>query len=103
MKRKRLRRLKKLLAVPLLLAVLLFFTVAIDSLGQSNAAEEKIHLEEALAKAAVACYAIEGAYPPSAEYLTEHYGIQINTDRFVVKYELYASNLMPDITVIEIK
>ena len=58
-------------------------------------------LEEALSRAAVACYALEGAYPPDLEYLIENYNVQINTDRFTVKYELYASNLMPDITVLD--
>lgn len=85
----------------LLIAVLLVFLSAVDSLDRGNIAEEKAHLEEALTKAIVSCYAIEGAYPPSLEYLTEHYGVQINQKRFVVKYELYASNLMPDITVLE--
>ncbi|MBO5778449.1 MAG: hypothetical protein J6R82_02660 [Clostridia bacterium] len=62
-----------------------------------------MRLEEALTRAAVACYAIEGAYPPTLEYLVENYDVQINTERFTVKYELYASNLMPDITVLDYK
>ena len=63
--------------------------------------EEKEQLEAALHKATVSCYSIEGAYPPSLEYLIENYGIQINTKRFTVKYEYCASNMMPDITVLE--
>jgi len=82
---------------------LLFFFGAVDSLDREHLSEEKLHLEEALKNAAISCYAVEGAYPPNAEYLTEHYGVQVNRERFVVKYELYASNLMPDITVIERK
>ena len=37
------------------------------------------------------------------KYLVENYDVQINTERFTVKYELYASNLMPDITVLDHK
>ena len=55
---------------------------------------------EKIMNASVSCYAIEGSYPPSIEYLVENYGIQIDTKRFTVKYELYASNLMPEITVL---
>ena len=58
-------------------------------------------MEDALRRAAVACYAAEGIYPPDISYLEEHYGIQIDKDRFAVYYDVFASNLMPDITVIE--
>ena len=34
------------------------------------------------------------------EYLEEHYGIQIDRERYNVFYEGFASNIMPDITVI---
>ena len=81
----------------------MFFLAALTNLSQDRAAEDKQQLERALTKAAVSCYAIEGAYPPSLEYLVERYGIQINPARYTVKYELFASNFMPDITVVEHK
>ena len=58
-------------------------------------------LEEALRRAAVACYAAEGIYPPNVEYMVEHYGLQIDSRRYVVSYTSFAENLMPDITVLE--
>ena len=60
-----------------------------------------MQLEEAVRRSAVACYAAEGAYPPDVEYLEEHYGLQVDRERYAVKYEVIASNLMPDITVLE--
>ncbi|MBR6739883.1 MAG: hypothetical protein IKM04_02295 [Clostridia bacterium] len=57
--------------------------------------------ERALRRAAAACYAVEGVYPPSVDYLIEHYGLAVDLDRYAVFYEVYAENLMPDITVIE--
>lgn len=63
-------------------------------------AEGDITLRNAIARATVQCYAIEGRYPPSVEYLEEHYGIQIDRRRYNVFYEGFASNIMPDITVI---
>ena len=62
--------------------------------------QDKTQLENALKNAAVSCYAIEGTYPPSAEYLIENYSVQVDEERFAVKYEFYGSNLMPDITVL---
>ena len=50
-------------------------------------------------RASVQCYAIEGRYPPSLEYLAQHYGIQIDKERYDVFYSGFASNFMPDITV----
>ncbi len=82
-------------------AVLLFFLTALSNMDDGKALEEKLQLENALKSSTVACYAIEGAYPPNLDYLIENYGIQINGARFVVKYEYQASNLMPDITVLD--
>ena len=59
-------------------------------------------LRSAIARASVQCYAIEGRYPPSVQYLEENYGIRIDRERFHVFYEGFASNIMPDITVISI-
>ncbi len=87
--------------VLVILCVLFCFLTALSNLDKGQAIEEKERLQEALSRAAVACYAIEGAYPPNLEYLIENYDVQINTERFTVKYELYASNLMPDITVLD--
>ncbi|MBO4971280.1 MAG: hypothetical protein J6D45_00525 [Clostridia bacterium] len=80
--------------------VLAFFLAALSNVDKDKTAEDRIQLEKAIINAAVSCYAIEGSYPPSIEYLAENYGLQIDTERFTVKYELYASNLMPDITVL---
>ena len=49
----------------------------------------------------MACYAAEGVYPPDLAYLEEHYGVQINEKHFAVYYDAFASNMMPDITVLE--
>jgi len=80
--------------------VLAFFLTALSNVDKEKTSEDRIQLEKATINAAVSCYAIEGSYPPSIEYLAENYGLQIDTERFTVKYELYASNLMPDITVL---
>ena len=102
MKKQIFLRLTKLILPVIIISVFFLFVSVIGSLQRGNLAEEKQQLEEALLQAAVSCYALEGAYPPSLDYLTEHYGIQINEKYFVVKYELYASNLLPDITVLTV-
>ena len=54
-------------------------------------------------RACIQCYAIEGRYPPSVEYLEENYGIQIDHDKYNVFYDGFASNIMPEITVIPVE
>ena len=34
------------------------------------------------------------------DYLREHYGIRIDENRYIVFYEVFAENLMPEITVL---
>lgn len=85
----------------LAVVILLSFLSGLSNLSQGSADEDKRQLETALRRAAVACYAAEGIYPPDLAYLEEHYGIQIDETRYAVSYEAIASNLMPDITVLE--
>lgn len=87
-----------LLAAALLLAGFFSAVVQLDSV---QTREGRQQLEDALRRAAVACYAAEGIYPPTLQYLTQHYGVQINEERYAVFYEVYADNLMPEITVLD--
>ena len=59
-------------------------------------------LEDSVRRAVVKCYAVEGSYPENVAYLEDHYGIHIDRTKYVVHYEIFASNIMPDITVIEL-
>lgn len=63
--------------------------------------ESMKQLENSIRKATMTCYATEGVYPPTLEYLKKNYGIQIDESRFTVFYEVFAKNLMPEITVME--
>lgn len=92
--------------VPIVLAILAIlalaiFLQAISHLETRNTLEDKKQLEDTLSKAVVACYSIEGAYPPSIDYLVEVFGIHYNTDRYIVQYVYYGSNILPDITVLD--
>ena len=58
-------------------------------------------LKAAVERSARQCYVVEGFYPPSLEYLEENYGLQINTDEFYVVYDVFASNISPDVRVVK--
>lgn len=82
-------------------AVLAFFAGSLGALDKGQSEEGLRQLEEALRRGCVACYATEGAYPPDLEYLEEHYGVQVDRERYNVFYDIFAANLMPGITVLE--
>lgn len=81
--------------------VLALFT-ALSNLESGQSAEARAQLEDAIHRAVVSCYATEGFYPPTLDYVEEYYGIQIDSSRYAVFYEIFAENLMPDITVLEL-
>ena len=88
--------------MPLVVAgLLLCFLSGIANITRGHSQEEKSRLEDVLREAAVACYAVEGFYPPNLAYLEKHYGVQIDERHYIVHYTSIAKNLMPDITVLE--
>ena len=89
-----------LLLAAVALAALVWFLAAVSNLETGRQNEDRTQLEDAIRRAAVACYAAEGIYPPDLGYLEDHYGLQID-GRWTVIYDRFASNLMPDITVLE--
>ena len=84
-------------------ALLLCFITAVHNLDRGQSEEGRHQLEESLRRAAVAYYAAEGVYPPTVEELTQHSGVRIDEERYRVFYEIFADNLMPDITVLGTK
>ena len=83
---------------PLGLAVCLL--TAVNNMEAGQAEEEMRQVEQAVRRAAVACYAAEGAYPPDLDRLREDYGLQVDGDRYTVEYTVFAENLTPEITVL---
>ena len=64
--------------------------------------EEELRMaEQAVRQAAVSCYALEGAYPASYADLKQRSGVAVDEERYIVFYEIFASNIMPDVTVLE--
>ena len=54
---------------------------------------------EAVRRAALCCYALEGSYPQSYDYLKEYYNPKISETLYSAHYITVASNIMPEITV----
>ena len=83
------------------LFVLVLAVLLAGTLGLSTGADERgaDATREAIERAAVLCYATEGFYPPGLTYIEDHYDVQINRDKYVVWYDIFAYNVRPSIRV----
>lgn len=74
--------------------------LSVFSVGETSREQGKKICEDAIRRAILSCYAQEGSYPPSIEYLEENYELRID-QRYTVHYTVIGSNLPPDLTVLE--
>ena len=94
------RRLIYLLSILAFLVLFVLFVRGIGSVSESTLSKQQESLETALERSISQCYAVEGSYPPSLEYLKQHYGLLYDEDSFFIDYEYYGSNLLPEVTVL---
>lgn len=92
---------KDWLAVLLFAALIAAFFLILGNLDKTGENEETLLVREAVKRAAVSCYAVEGFYPDELSYLQSHYGLMYDDSRYVVFYDAFASNLMPTIRVVK--
>ena len=88
------------LSILMFVAVVSVVLLLISGMEQRVDLEQTRRLEDTVRRAAITCYAVEGRYPPTLAYMTEHYGVMVDEDRYIVRYDVFAENLMPVISVI---
>lgn len=92
---------KLLFSLILFLCIGCIFYLGISALGEETDEKQRESLETAIQQGIVHCYATEGRYPESLDYLTENYGIQYDSDKYFVDYQILGANILPDITIID--
>lgn len=60
--------------------------------------EESLH--SAMERDIMHCYALEGFYPPSLDYIKEHYGLTYDSSEFIVDYQPVGNNIYPNYIII---
>lgn len=81
--------------------VLVFVIVGVQTTSLQSSTESLTITQDAVKRALVECYSIEGAYPPDISYLEKNYGLQLDNAKYYVYYDAYAENIMPDVAVVE--
>lgn len=94
---------KFLLSVCVFLIIFVLFVGGISSLSSGTRQRQKESLENAIMRGITYCYAVEGSYPESLDYLRENYGLTYDENLFFVDYRVLGSNILPDVTIIERK
>lgn len=89
--------LKMLIFVVLLTGLFLLVIGRVDARVQE---EQVDFLADAVRRAAVQSYALEGRFPAQLSHLEENYGLIIDHQHYAVYYEFLGDNLLPQIRVI---
>jgi hypothetical protein len=88
-----------LLAIALSLAVLVMAGQSLFRLDERSRSSARQVALDAIERAVMQCYALEGAYPPDLFYLADNYGLILDEQHFVYQYEVVAANIHPIIGV----
>lgn len=81
-------------------AMIAVFVFSLMRLDRGSTEIQRQQLEDSIRRACISCYSLEGIYPPTLQYLVDNYGLQINDKHYAVFYDIFAENIMPDITVV---
>lgn len=80
----------------LVIGVLLMgFNNAFSVVNDSDLSRVKQNIKDGI----VECYAIEGKYPESIEYLKNNYGVYFNDESYQIHYRYLGLNMMPEFDV----
>lgn len=90
------------ISVGLFVGVFAIFLFGLKSAQAESSAENLRIVEQSIGRAIITCYAIEGMYPSELAYLEQAYGLYIDESQYYVQYQVFASNIMPEVTVIEV-
>ena len=86
------------LAFAITVLVLVFALSQVDERSEQQQAKA---LENAIMRATLTCYAVEGRYPATVRYLKENYGVVYNEDKYIVVIDSFG-NMLPDIRVLAV-
>jgi hypothetical protein len=87
------------LAIVVSLLILLVAGNSLSQLGSRSREAGRQVARDAIERAVMQCYALEGAYPPDLDYLQQNYGLILDEQHYVYLYEVVAGNIHPIIGV----
>lgn len=92
--------LSRILPIVFFVFLLVLFLRGINSVSETTESKQMESLETALERSIAQCYAVEGAYPTDVNYLSSHYGLSYDHEKYIVNYTYYGSNIYPEYIVL---
>ena len=90
----------RLLIAAILVVAALVLCIGLYGMRADSGEEAETAIRETILRTASQCYAIEGKYPDSMEYLETNYGLRVNSEDYYIVYEVFAENVAPTVRVV---
>lgn len=92
-----------LVSLAVMAAIALLVIINVRQYGSGYNASRLNEIRSTVLSSVSQCYALEGAYPPDLEYLEDNYGLIMDKSRYIYHYEMFASNIFPDVKVLYLR
>ena len=100
-KKKRFKFKSIYVAILVFFVLMLVFMMGVSIMKSSNGDRQEQALNSAMERDIMHCYALEGFYPPSIEYMEAHYGLTYDKSAYIVDYQPVGNNIYPNYTIIK--
>jgi len=89
------------IGILIFLGFMLIFMIGVQIMDKGNDDRQEQALCNALERDIMHCYALEGFYPPSLEYIEQHYGLTYDKSSYIVDYQPVGNNIYPNFSIIK--
>lgn len=97
------RNRRDIMLAVLMAALLMCIVMLVSQVDTANSGAQTQFVQDAVRNAALTCYAVEGTYPSDLSYLREYYGLAYDESRYMVYYDAFGDNVVPEIYVTEVE
>ena len=91
---------KRIIAAGVLFLLVFFCFFAVNDMMQKIREQKIDAIRENILSTAVQCYTVEGVFPPNLAYMEEQYGLVVDKDAYIITYDAFSSNVLPDVRVL---
>ena len=103
MKKMSLSFISMLVCLAVMAALALLVVINVKAYGSSYNERRLDEIRNTVLSCVSQCYALEGVYPPDLQYLEDNYGLIMDKSRYIYHYEMFASNIFPDVKVLYLR
>lgn len=92
---------KQFAAIILFVVLFCAFMFGISLISNETTEKQCESLELSISRSIAHCYATNGFYPESLDYIIDNYGISYDSRKYFIDYNVIGENMFPDVTIIQ--